>query len=95
MIDENKNVYYLITAFWTTKSGKMGSVRFLSKYSMNSRKFKKFKSDYFASHLGIKEKRMNQGYEGTINEQRTISRKEWKEVKDVLLNKIDSRCICQ
>jgi len=94
VIDTNKNAYYLICSYWTSGKGNKGEVKFLSRHSINSKIFKEFKSNYFKNILKIGEKRMNEGYYGTTDTQRTITIDEWKHSKDKLLKDITDEQIC-
>lgn len=94
MIDTTKNACYVIHCYWTTGKGNKGEVKFISRHSSNSKQFKDFKVNYFRNVLGIKEERMNSGYNGSLGRQYTVPIASWPEMKDSVMDGITEKEKC-
>lgn len=77
MINTNKNVCYLIDAFYQ-RGGVDHKVKLLSRHSASSKEFKRFLDDYFTNVLPVsKDKRKSKN--GIMTQQYTVNLEQWKD----------------
>lgn len=96
MIDESKNVCYLIKAYYK-RNGTDQYVKIISRHSQTTKRFKAFLNDYFTNVFPVSERRGNRGAScGTVTTQKTISKEHWqsKEIRDYVMDGITEKEKC-
>lgn len=86
VIDKRKNVCYVIHVYYI-RNGEECKRKFISQHSFDSRRFKAFAEHYFKNVFPVSESKMG-GFDGEVSYQRTITRKEWPDVKVEVLEGI-------
>lgn len=92
MIDKTKNVCYVIWVnYWSCASGnkEICKRKFLSQYQFSSKRFTEFLDKYFKTVPDF-----DGFYNGDLGSQSTISRSEWQQVKDEVLEGISEKEKC-
>lgn len=85
MINKAINACYVITIPYR-KKGRVYEQKFLSQHQMTTKRFKKFRDNYFTNVLKLNVGRI--GADGTLGSQITVSKADWSDVKEWVLEGI-------